>query len=136
LIIIDAHAVPLTAAYSLLKSDTILWDRTLKRFGVRCSTAGAISFLIQYRNAQGRSRRLTIGSYPKPWTATLAREEAERLLRVADGGATPSRHDRMTGRPSPSLSFWRVFHQSRVRWAAEAQGEREGAPEEVQHAQD
>ena len=57
--------------------DTICWDTKLRRFGIRLSPSGAISFLIQYRNRQGRSRRHTIGSYPG-WTATLAREEAER----------------------------------------------------------
>jgi integrase len=62
--------------------DTVWWDDKLEGFGVRATPAGSVSFLVQYRNAQGRSRRLTIG----PWgayTPAKAREEAEELLREA-----------------------------------------------------
>jgi hypothetical protein len=60
-----------------------------KRFGVRITAAGVVSFVIQYRNAQGRSRRMTIGTYGT-WTPFAAREEAERLLRIADSGGDPA----------------------------------------------
>ena len=58
------------------------WDDKLHGFGVRATPTGSVSFLVQYRNAQGRSRRITIG----PWgayTPAAAREEAEELLRDA-----------------------------------------------------
>jgi hypothetical protein len=70
------------------QADTVLWDRDTKRFGVRLTPSGVISFLVQYRNAQGRSRRLTIGSYGT-WTPALARKEAERHLRIVDAGGDP-----------------------------------------------
>lgn len=62
--------------------DTVWWDDREKGFGVRATPGGAISFIVQYRNAQGRSRRLTIGSYG-PYTPEAARAEAKELLRLA-----------------------------------------------------
>ena len=62
--------------------DTVLWDRDLKCFGVRLTPTGTIAFLVQYRNAQGRSRRITIGTYGA-YTPAKARKEAERLLAEA-----------------------------------------------------
>ena len=68
-------------------TDVVLWDKSLRSFGVRLSPAGAITFLVQYRNAQGRSRRITIGPYGA-YTPAKARQEAERLL----GEAKAARH--------------------------------------------
>ena len=62
--------------------DTVWWDTELRGFGVRATPNGSVSFLVQYRNGQGRSRRVTIG----PWgayTPAAARAEAEELLRDA-----------------------------------------------------
>ena len=67
--------------------DTVRWDRTLRGFGVRLAPTGAIAFLVQYRNAQGRSRRITLGPLGA-YTPAKAREEAGRLL----GEAKASRH--------------------------------------------
>ena len=64
--------------------DTIFWDLSLKGFGVRVSPEGRISFIIQYRNPQGRSRRITIGPYGE-YTPEKARNEADRLLSDARG---------------------------------------------------
>ena len=59
--------------------DTVHWDDELKGFGVRVRPGGSRTFIVQYRNAQGRERKVTIGQHGK-LTADEARDEAKRLL--------------------------------------------------------
>ena len=67
----------------------VIYDETVKGFGVRVTRAGARAFVLNYRRkSDGRERRYTIGSYPD-WGAAAAREEAKRLKREIDGGADP-----------------------------------------------
>ena len=69
--------------------DVVHWDDREGRFGLRITAKGARSYVIQYRNAQGRSRRLTIGRHGT-WTAEQARIKAGELLRRVDEGADPA----------------------------------------------
>ncbi len=74
--------------------DVFAWDAELRGFGVRMKPSGSASYVIQYRTAQGRTRRL---AFSKLGTITPAeaRSKARRLLAEAEDGGDPSaqRHE-------------------------------------------
>ncbi len=77
--------------------DLFVWDAgdgSLKGFGIRIKPSNAASFLVQYRNKEGRTRRMVIGK-----VGTIAPEEARNQARkklvAVSNGSDPSaeRHD-------------------------------------------
>lgn len=84
------------------KKDVVAWDDELRGFGVRFKPSGAGAFIIQYRNAEGRSKRLTLGS-----VAELTPEEARKLARTklsgVAHGADPVEEKRTT-RAAPTVA--------------------------------
>jgi integrase len=70
-------------------ANRITYDASVPGFGARITSAGAVSFVLNYRvKATGIERRFTIGTFPA-WSVTAAREEAKRLKREVDGGGDP-----------------------------------------------
>ena len=65
--------------------DAIYFDADLRGFAVRTKPSGSKTYLVQYLNREGRTRRVTIGQHGA-LTPAQAREQAEILLgRVAKG---------------------------------------------------
>jgi integrase len=68
--------------------DQVIFDEELPGFGLRLFKSGKRSYVVQYRNAQGRSRRMTLGLHGKI-TAEEARLRAQRIFAKVRDGADP-----------------------------------------------
>lgn len=81
-----------TAVDSIKPGDRVqfFWDDDLTGFGLRVQPSGARVYIVQYRNAEGRVRRMTIGKHRDPWTPDKARQRAAKLLLEAEAGGDPA----------------------------------------------
>lgn len=87
---------------SATDKEVVLWDSSLPGFGVRIKPSGVKSFVIQYRNRHGRSRRVTLGRYGV-MTLEEARTEARQQLSAVSRGSDP-RQDRDEGRSAMTVA--------------------------------
>lgn len=69
-------------------SETTYFDDTLKGFGVRVGKTSA-SYIVMYRNAYGKQKKLTIAKTTQI-TPAQAREEAKRILALVVQGKDPA----------------------------------------------
>ena len=88
--------------------DVFQWDAgdgALKGFGVRVKRSGAKSYFVQYRNSEGRTRRLVLGRVGE-LTPDQARELASDRLKQVRLGGDPSaeRHAARAGITVAELS--------------------------------
>jgi integrase len=87
--------------------DVFAWDGEMRGFGVRVKPTGAKTYLIQYRNIEGRTRRLVLGSCGV-LTPEQARALARQKLAAVAEGADPSadRHAIRDGMTVADVCDW------------------------------
>jgi integrase len=71
-----------------VSADVVHWDEEIPRFGIRVKPSGAMSYVVQYRNKAGRSKRMTVGRVGTV-TPEEARENARQALATVTQGGDP-----------------------------------------------
>lgn len=83
--VVDDLTRPEPSKVGVKVRESLAWDSELRGFGVQVMPSGLKSFVIQYRNAEGRTRRTVIGRYGL-MTVEQARQLAhEKLVAVSKG---------------------------------------------------
>lgn len=79
------------------------WDEALPGFGIKVNAGGSRQWVAQYRTADGRSQRLSIGRFPV-LSADEARKQAKTILLKAQTGSDPQA-ERQADRAAAAVTF-------------------------------
>lgn len=87
--------------------DVFAWDGEMRGFGVRVKPTGLKTYVIQYRNSEGRTKRLVLGRHGI-LTPVQARDLARQRLAAVARGEDPSaeRHAARTGMTVTDICDW------------------------------
>lgn len=98
--VIDALAAP-------EKGQAHIWDTDIRGFGVCVTHRGVKSFVVQYRNAEGRTRRMVLGRCGV-LLADQARNIARQKLGAVASGSDPAteRKERKTAATVAAVCDW------------------------------
>ncbi len=83
--VVDALKAPEPSKVRVKVRESFSWDRELRGFGVQVTPSGLKSFVIQYRNAEGRNRRTVIGRFGLMTVEEARRVAHEKLVAVSKG---------------------------------------------------
>ncbi|TPG58186.1 DUF4102 domain-containing protein [Roseomonas nepalensis] len=86
-----------------LAPNQTIWCPSVAGFGARRRAGQDVSFVLLYRNADGRKRRYTIGKHGSPWVPETARAEARRVLSLVAKGEDPA-GAKQAWREAPTVS--------------------------------
>ena len=102
------------------------WDESLTGFVLRVSAGGKMAWGIIYRNAEGRRRRFTLGSYPSMKPAGARQKAVEELGRISRG-ADPAEEKKAERKAGTFKELAGIYLEIYAKGESFARWERDGA---------
>ena len=88
------------------QGEKFFWDASCHGFGLRALSSGRRTWVYQYRDVHGRTRRIALGD-ASAVSLDAAREEARRKAASVAQGANPSVERKENAQPAACWSWWR-----------------------------
>ena len=89
--------------------DQFIWEESLPGFGVRAKSSGRKTYILQYRNKYGRSRRMTLSN-----AASITLDQARKMAReylseISEGEAPLTNNQSLKSSPTIEQTIERFF---------------------------